>query len=513
METDGVSDAVVQDLQTLFGMGVMGARSDGQLLDGFLKHREAAIFEMIVQRHGPMVWGVCRRILRDHHDAEDAFQATFLVLARKAASIVPREKLGNWLYGVAYQTAMKARATRTKRRGREGQVLNIPEPESATHDVRDALTGRLDQELRRLPEKYRDPLVLCELEGRTHKEAASQLGLPVGTVSSRLSRAKAMLSKRLSPPGAALSASALATLLAQESASAGMPAGLIESTLQAATRLAAGSALTAGIVSAEVTALTGEVLKVMLLSKLKTITAALLMGVGLTVVGTSLAGQEKPSQPANGGSDSRKESTTQKGKDVVIPELPGVQNNAFGGGPNEPSYVRNGNLFFVTSPQGDKFSIYNSATNKASTVRLPGSKESPLEVVPVMGPGNLVALHLSGPKLTRLCVFSRADGKWYAQDLKEPAAAKLSPAVGRSVAGYAQGRTIYAFSAETKRWSILELPLEAPANPSMLLHMDSIVVEYDGHIYEFSGKTGEWKHTDLRALIDAAIQAAEDEAK
>ena len=115
-------NAAAGDLQTLFDVGTFGGFSDGQLLDRFVARREEAAFEAIVHRHGPMVWGVCRRVLRDHHDAEDAFQATFLVLARRAASVVPREKVGNWLYGVAYQTAMKARATRAKRRVREGQV-------------------------------------------------------------------------------------------------------------------------------------------------------------------------------------------------------------------------------------------------------------------------------------------------------------------------------------------------------------------------------------------------------
>ncbi len=109
--------ATIRDLQTLFDVGVLGRRTDRELLTRFLERREAAVFEAIVQRHGPMVWGVCRRVLRDHHDAEDAFQATFLVLARKAASVVPREKLGNWLYGVAYKTAMKARMMKAKRRG------------------------------------------------------------------------------------------------------------------------------------------------------------------------------------------------------------------------------------------------------------------------------------------------------------------------------------------------------------------------------------------------------------
>src|SRR5579885_1630779 len=106
--------AVVRELGTLFHEGAVGMLSDGQLLDRFLDRRDALAFEAIVERYGPLVWGVCRRVLRDHHDAEDAFQATFLVLARKAASVLPREKLGNWLYGVAFQTAMKARTTRAK---------------------------------------------------------------------------------------------------------------------------------------------------------------------------------------------------------------------------------------------------------------------------------------------------------------------------------------------------------------------------------------------------------------
>src|SRR3954468_21857430 len=124
--------AAIRELGTLFNEGAVGRLSDGQLLDRFLQRRDASAFEAIVERYGPLVWGVCRRVLRDHHDAEDAFQATFLVLARKAASIVPREKVGNWLYGVAYQTAMKARATRAKRQSRELQVPEAREPEAVS---------------------------------------------------------------------------------------------------------------------------------------------------------------------------------------------------------------------------------------------------------------------------------------------------------------------------------------------------------------------------------------------
>ena len=292
-------NVALRDLQTLFEVGSLGGLPDGQLLDRFVARREGAVFEAIIHRHGPMVWGVCRRVLRDHHDAEDAFQATFLVLARKASSVMPREKLGNWLYGVAYQTALKARAMRTKRRGRESQVSDMPEPRVVPDDLRYALAESLDRELSRLPEKYRIPVVLCDLEGNTHREAASQLGWPVGTVSSRLSRARAMLAKRLSRRGVSLSAGSLAVLLVQGAASASVPTRLIGSTAQAASLFAAGGATTAGVVSAKVATLTGEVMKMMLLSKIKVATLLLLVltGTGLIWNGSGAAGAGQDPAP------------------------------------------------------------------------------------------------------------------------------------------------------------------------------------------------------------------------
>ena len=289
--------AAIHDLRTLFDIGVVGRRSDGELLDRFVERREDAVFEAIAYRHGPMVWGVCRRVLRDHHDAEDAFQATFLVLARKASSVVPSEKLGNWLYGVAYQTAMKARATRARRRGRESQVSMMPECEAAAPNLQDDLAAVLDRELSCLPENYRIPIVLCDLEGRAHKEAASQLGWPIGTVSSRLARARSMLAKRLRRRGVSLSVGSLALLLAQESARAGMPVRLIGSTAQAARQLAAGIAVAAGVVPAGVAILTREVLKVMLFSKLKIVTVVLLAVSALAASGASLGYRARTSEP------------------------------------------------------------------------------------------------------------------------------------------------------------------------------------------------------------------------
>src|SRR5262249_55047498 len=170
--------AVFQHLRSLALLRDGAGLTDGHLLEAFLSRRDEAALAALVLRHAPMVWGVCRRVLRNDHDAEDAFQATFLVLIRRAASIACRELLANWLYGVAYQTARKARATAARRRTRERQVLEMPEPQVAPQQVRHDLQSLLDQELSRLPDKYRVPLVLCDLEGKPRRETAQQLGCP-----------------------------------------------------------------------------------------------------------------------------------------------------------------------------------------------------------------------------------------------------------------------------------------------------------------------------------------------
>ncbi len=265
-----------QELQTLFSAGTLGGLSDGRLLERFAAHREGAAFEALLHRHGPMVWGVCRRVLQHHHDAEDAFQATFLVLARKGHSIAGRELVANWLYGVAWQTAMKARSTRARKRSRESQVPRMPEPMSVGEDQSDERLSQLDREICRLPDKYRIPVVLCELEGKTHREAAEQLGWPVGTVSGRLSRAKAILSRRLTHHGLTLSVASMAVLPAPDAASAGMPKLLVPSTVEAACRFATSHAMGTGAVSSKVASLTRKILRTMVLRKLKNISLVLM---------------------------------------------------------------------------------------------------------------------------------------------------------------------------------------------------------------------------------------------
>jgi RNA polymerase sigma factor (sigma-70 family) len=251
--------------------------TDGQLLEDYISRRENAALEVLVRRHGPMVWGVCCRVLRDYHEAEDAFQATFLVFVRKVASIASRELLANWLYKVAHQTALKARATAARRKGRERQVPVLPEPDVTEQELWRDLQPLLDQELSGLPEKYRIPIVLCDLQGKTRKEAARQLGCPEGTVAGRLARARVMLAKRLARHGLAVSGGVLGTALAQQMASASVPASVLASTIQGASLFATGQAATAGVVSAKVAALAEGVLKTMLLTKLKIATAVVLV--------------------------------------------------------------------------------------------------------------------------------------------------------------------------------------------------------------------------------------------
>ena len=235
-------NSVIQHLRRTVLLQDAGELTDGQLLECFVSRQDEAALEVLVRRHGPMVWGVCRRILRNHHDAEDAFQATFLVLVRKAASIVPREMVGNWLYGVAHQTALKARATTAKRRARERQVADMPEPVVTEQDLWRDLQPVLDQELSRLPDKYRVAIVLCDLEGKTRKEAAKQLGCPEGTLAARLTRGRVMLAKRLARHSLAVSGGSLAGLLSQQMASACVPTSVVSSTIKAVTLVAAGQA-------------------------------------------------------------------------------------------------------------------------------------------------------------------------------------------------------------------------------------------------------------------------------
>lgn len=278
----GQIDLVLRHVRRLAGQ--VHGLTDGQLVERFGRQKEEAAFEELVHRFGSMVLGACRRVLGDHHDAEDAFQATFLVLARKAPSLAQPEMVGSWLFGVAYYTARNLRASRSRRQAAEKQVLEMPRAQPTHPQTPSDLQELLDEELSRLPEKYRAPVVLCELHGTSRREAARQLGCNEGTLSSRLARARQLLRQRLGRRGLLLSAAGLAAALAERSAPAAVPASLTIHTVQAAMTLAAGHAA-AGAVSAPVAALTEGVLKAMFLQKLKSL---LVLGVVIALLGAGV---------------------------------------------------------------------------------------------------------------------------------------------------------------------------------------------------------------------------------
>jgi RNA polymerase sigma-70 factor (ECF subfamily) len=282
--------------------------TDGELLEGFISQRDGGAFEALVGRHGPMVLGVCRRVLGNEADAEDAFQATFLVLVRKAAFIRPRGMVGNWLYGVAHKAARKAKALNERRRAKEKEAVFRPKPEPFGEDQqqRQAL---LHQELRTLPDKYRAAIVLCDLEAKSIKEAARQLGCPPGTIGTRLARGRGMLARRLARQGLILSGGGIAILLSPGAASAGVPLTLVASTVQAASRIAAGQAAS-GMGYAQAAALAKGMVKAMSLKNCKIVVALLAVGAisslgvftstpaGLRLTGPVQAGQQKDARAA-----------------------------------------------------------------------------------------------------------------------------------------------------------------------------------------------------------------------
>jgi RNA polymerase sigma factor (sigma-70 family) len=271
----GQLEGVIRHLRNVARPHEGAQGGDAELLERFIAHRDDGAFAVLVRRHGPMVLGVCRRVLGNEVDAEDAFQATFLILVRKATAIVPRTQVGPWLHGVAHKTALKAKAMNSRRRVKEREA-GAARGRDAPDDTWASLLEILDAELNALPEKYRAPIVLCDLEGLSYREAAARLRCPQGTLSGRLTRARALLARRVACRGTPVSTAALAALLARD-ASACVPPSLTARAVRAGTALAAGKALTEAAGCSKVASLTEGVLKMLLLAKLKTVTGGFLL--------------------------------------------------------------------------------------------------------------------------------------------------------------------------------------------------------------------------------------------
>ncbi len=311
---------VVRQVNRLLRGGSAAALGEDGLLERFAAEGDGAAFEALVARHGPMVLGTCRRMLGDGHDVEDAFQATFLVLARKAGSIRDADRLGPWLHGVARRVARRARAQSARRRAFEGpggEAHAVAVADGPAGPEADELRSALDEELGRLPEKYRAPLVLCYLEGLTHDEAAGRLRWPVGTVRSRLAggrdRLRGRLARRGLSPSAALPAGPPA---------AHLPAPLLTTTVRLAT--------TAGTPSAHVASLAKGAMIAMMTSKLKLIAALGVLG-GLAAGGAGAMSHQAgdgpakaPSQPAPPPEDAKQINAIQQERARLTAEVDAI---------------------------------------------------------------------------------------------------------------------------------------------------------------------------------------------
>ncbi len=295
------STALMQNLGRLFAAGTVSGVPEHQLLERFLRHRDGHAFEALVERYGPMVLGVCRRILRDPNDVEDAFQATFLVLVRKGHSIRDRQVLGPWLHAVASKTALRARSI-ARRQGRSFEDVTLwnPRDESAIEPSRNQIaaeySGVLDEELGRLPEKYRAPIVLCYYEGLTHDEAAARLRWPVGTVRGRLARARDRLRDRLTRRGVTLASALAAVAMPVANSKARVvfvESVLVESTSRAALAFAAAPIFPIFSSSIPAVLLTQHVLRGLFMSKCMSVAPALALA-GLITTGVVAARFQEP---------------------------------------------------------------------------------------------------------------------------------------------------------------------------------------------------------------------------
>jgi RNA polymerase sigma factor (sigma-70 family) len=302
---------------------------DQQLLRAFVARRDEAAFSALLRRYGGLVLHVCRRVLHNTQDAEDAFQATFLLLARKAGSIRKQQSLAGWLYQVAHRLAIRVKAQNARREAREQQAVRM-EPTQAGFEVAwRELQEVLDEELARLPPKYRDPLVLCYLQGLTHEEAAGRLGWPLGTVRGRVARARDLLRERLARRGLALPAAAFAAVLAADVARA-VPAGLLGRTCKAAVSYAAGQATGVGLVTTQAAAL-AEGATAMGATSVK-FGLALVLAVGLALAGVAglpgrpaspqQAPKEAPARPPQGAGQDGREKGGAERQDLFGDPLP-----------------------------------------------------------------------------------------------------------------------------------------------------------------------------------------------
>jgi RNA polymerase sigma factor (sigma-70 family) len=390
-----VSAAAMEGIYTLYRCGAMGTWSDSQLVAQFLTGDDGneAAFRVLIHRHGPMVLGVCRRVLGDDHAAEDAFQTTFLVLVEKASVLKDCNRLANWLYGVALRVASKERVKGARRRCVERQAAGRATDENGISSE-DELRSVIDEEIRRLPERYRVPLVLCHMQGLQHDEVARQLGCPIGTVESRLSRAREQLRARLARRGLAPSASAMGAILRPPATDVVAPP-LIEATLRAASIGSAQHALLATGVQTGLSWLKRTVGFVPMM-RAATVASTLVVAAGVAVMG--LAVYRAEGEPAQRDvTDAQPPSiepapTKQTPNNSLIPPLEPASRIASSTKPAPAKQTRNNSLIPLSEPTQHIASStelntlrVHSKAKPTSQIRFPSALAPPLTGITIDG--------------------------------------------------------------------------------------------------------------------------------
>jgi RNA polymerase sigma factor (sigma-70 family) len=536
--------AVLDQLDRLFNRGTVAGLSEGTLLARYAADGDEAAFAALVARHGPMVLGVCRRVLRDERDVEDAFQATFFVLVRRAGAIRDGDLVGRWLHGVAHRVAVRARAHSARRFVHEQSTAEPVEPasdDSTSQAVeRRELATIVDEEVTRLPSSLRDPVVLCYLEGLSHDEAARRLRWPVGTVRSRMARAREILRRRLARRGVTAEGAAIATSLARPP----VPPEWLDATVRGSLNLATRTATAATMASARSVAIARKVLLTMAITKILYIGAAG-FGIALALVGIpALAVQDEARQGRSaperirldGGEEkSPKESKADPARfgqqAAPVPVQKDGSSNDPTAGSSKPArssepgdrsrgsaraqfvymdQTSNGQMrkLVVVSPDGARVALYDTQSGKSVRLKLPAIKGVRREVLFRPGmfrssdadplPGRMVstnhplfsALDMDqAGKVTQIVAFNVLDGASSVADVPEPAD-RGSVKIFLNAAVFRVGRRLYAYSEQARRWGELEVAAGAEAEPHYV--SGALMVQTNEKLYRFDYGAGKW---------------------
>ncbi len=481
-------ESTVGHLQTLFDVGVVAGMSDGQLLEQFgRRHGEAAetAFAALVTRHGSMVFRVCRGIVGNDHDAQDAFQATFLILARKGSSLWVRDSIGPWLHRVASRAAARQRISSNRQRAIERHAAEIAEPYGTLQQA-DDWAQTLHEEVDRLPGCFRLPIVLCDLEGHSYEAAAQSLGCPIGTVKSRLARGRDRLRSRLTRRGFSLADGPNGFTIPVPVCPDMISSVLSKTTIQGVTQAQIPVAASAGAFSTSVTALAERVLKAMLLTRIKT-AAAIILAAGVTITGLGLLAGVASGTPAQEAGLPAAEPP--KSSAPVAKSAPVLKNLS------DPAPQTKQSPFAAPGPviaigDSQKIWAYNPGTKSWHIYKSPAG----VRMSPVQSGGRLVAVHFTGESIKEVAAFSTKTGKWSRQALAEPASGNdVSPTLNGGYAVYVIDWHVYAFSAYTGTWSQVALEKSKLAPNIDYDFPQCMMVQDAKNIHAYSARTGTWQ--------------------